>query len=322
MAVAVLGAGGFIGSHLTRALIDGGADVLVVGSREPTGDARREVWEAASGRVVADLREGHVDLLGCSTVFNMAADMGGVGYFSEAQVGPYISNSRITFNVLEMCLSQKVSKAFMSSSACAYPTQLQMTPGVAPRLSEDLLEMGPADQMYGREKLMICALSEHLPFDCRVGILHTVYGDAEASDETRMKFPTAIARKALQARETNRIEVWGDGSQLRSYLWVDDAVAKILRVMDGENYGPVNIGYQGAVSVMDVVRICCEHLAIAPEVITDSNRPSGVLGRDCCNRQFWDRYGLMEPTDYTTGFGRLIDGLDGQQDRSSADGNA
>jgi GDP-D-mannose 3',5'-epimerase len=312
VAVAVLGAGGFIGSKVAQALVDQGEEVLVVSHREPSSKVRYRVWEAARERAIVDLRNETVDLQGCTTVYNFAADMGGVGYFSQAQVGPYMSNSRITFNVLELAGDQNVGKLFMASSACAYPTQLQMTHGLAPRLSEDLLELGPPDQMYGREKLMVCALAQNVEFDCRVGILHTVYGDSETNSSMRMKFPTAIARKALDARQSGRIEIWGDGTQLRSYLWIDDAVSKILKMMEGDNPGPVNVGYQGAITVNEVVKICTDYLGISPAVDRDLNAPSGVLARDCSNELFWSLYGQMEPTDYVSGFGQLIRDLESQ----------
>lgn len=314
VAIAVLGAGGFIGSRVAQALITKGEEVITVSHRPPTDPARLQTWQAASERVLADLRQDPVDLLGCTKVFNFAADMGGVGYFSQAQIGPYITNSRITFNVLEMAGQQDVQQLFMASSACAYPIQLQQTSGDAPLLHEDLLELGPADQMYGREKLMLCALARRVDFDCRVGILHTIYGDAESTSNTKMKFPTAIARKALAARSTDRLSIWGDGTQLRSYLWIDDAVAKILRIMEGENPGPINIGRQGAISVLDVVEICTSHLGIAPQINFDLTAPSGVLARDCSNERFWDLYGHLEPTDYAVGFGSLIDKISKNED--------
>lgn len=305
----MLGAGGFIGSRVAEVLVEQGEEVLVVSHTAPAHERRIRVWESAHERVVADLREEAVDLRGCDRVFNFAADMGGVGYFSQAQIGPYITNSRITFNVIEMAGSQKIKSLFMASSACAYPIDLQQVPGRAPRLTEDLLERGPADQMYGREKLMLCVLAQRADFDCRVGILHTIYGDSESSSWTKMKFPTAVARKALQARESGVINVWGDGTQLRSYLWIDDAVNKILRIMIGESPGPINIGRQGAISVLDVVEICCRHLEIDPEIVLEPDAPSGVLARDCSNERFWSLYGEMEPTGYEAGFGRLIDDI-------------
>lgn len=310
MATAVLGAGGFIGSRVVEELVSRGEEVLAVSHRPPTSLDRLKAWKSTNHQVVADLRADRVDLLGCDRVFNFAADMGGVGYFSQAQIGPYITNSRITFNVLEMAGEQGVDQLFMASSACAYPIQLQQDIGHAPELSEDLLELGPADQMYGREKLMLCALAKRVDFDCRVGILHTIYGDAESASWTKMKFPSAIARKALKARATNEIRIWGDGSQLRSYLWIDDAVAKILRMMEGPNPGPINIGRQGAISVRDVVSICSRHLGISPTVVTDLSSPSGVRSRDCSNELFWSLYGHMEPTGYETGFGSLIDEIE------------
>lgn len=309
MAVAVLGAGGFIGSRVVEELVRRGSEVLAVSQSVPVHDRRLGIWESAATRVLADLSLQQVDLQGCSTVLNFAADMGGVGYFSHAQVGPYIANSRITFNVLEMAGSQGVESLFMASSACAYPVQFQQDANHALKLSEDLLELGPADQMYGREKLMLCALAQRVDFDCRVGILHTIYGDAESASWEKMKFPSAIARKVLAAGSSGTINVWGDGSQLRSYLWIDDAVHKILRVMDSENPGPINIGRQGAISVREVVDICCRHIGISPEIRFDPMKPSGVAARDCSNSKFWSLYGHMEPTDYESGFGYLIDGI-------------
>jgi len=161
---------------------------------------------------------------------------------------------------------------------------------------------------------MLCALAERVDFDCRVGILHTIYGDAESTSQTKMKFPTAIARKALAARSTGRLSIWGDGTQLRSYLWIDDAVTKILRIMEGDNAGPINIGRQGAISVLDVVDICKRHLDIDPVVEFDLAAPSGVSARDCSNARFWNLYGNLEPTDYAEGFGMLIDQIASHED--------
>jgi GDP-D-mannose 3', 5'-epimerase len=103
------------------------------------------------------------------------------------------------------------------------------------------------------------------------------------------------------------VEIWGDGSQLRSYLWADDAVDKVLAIMgDPVNPGPLNVGRQGAISVLDVARLCADIVGISPAYLFTFDKPSGVMGRDCDNTRFWDRYGPMEPTDYREGFARLI----------------
>jgi nucleoside-diphosphate-sugar epimerase len=295
---------------VTRLVADGHS-VLAVSHHAPTDPIRRAAWDSAHGREIVDIRNDHLPLHGVQEVYNFAADMGGVGYFNAHDFWPYLNNSRITFNVLESCVRTGVGRVFMASSACAYPTEGQMTQGVAPLLSEAMLEHGEPDLMYGREKLMVARLAERAPLDARVGILHTVYGIGQECEGERMKFPTAIATKMLKARTTGTVEIWGNGEQLRSYLWIDDAVDKISALMaDPINPGPMNIGRQGAISVRDVALLCADHLGIAPELHYTDDMPSGVLSRDCDNERFWGRYGRMEPTGYPEGFARLIDWLE------------
>ena len=291
MDVAVTGAAGFIGSRMVEHLRAQGHSVL------------------ALTRDDCDLSTTVPDFAGCSVVYHFAADMGGVGYFSAHDWWPPIVNGRITANVMQACAEQGVKRAFFAASACAYPTEGQRRRGRAPLLSEDMLEHGQPDQMYGREKLMMLRLAERAPFDARVGILHTVYGDP-VDRGPRTKFPTAIVRKVLAARETGVVPVWGDGSQLRSYLWIDDAVRKIERVMGDGYRGPVNIGYQGAVSVAQVVHLVCALVGVEPRIEYDTSAPAGVAGRDCDNAKFWNLYGDMEPTSYADGFGRLISAVE------------
>jgi nucleoside-diphosphate-sugar epimerase len=129
-----------------------------------------------------------------------------------------------------------------------------------------------------------------------------------------MKFPAAVATKALTARHTGRLELWGDGRQLRSYLYVDDAIDRIVRVMESDRYeGPVNIGATGAISCLDVARICLRHVGAEDAVIeTNESEPSGVLARDCDNTKFASVYGQMTDRTYPHGFGQFIDWLDGR----------
>ena len=311
MDAVVLGAGGFLGSHMVKRLTEQGHNVLAVTHNAPTDPFRRAAWDGAADRELLDLRRDHLSLRGAQVVYNFAADMGGVGYFNAHDFWPYLNNSRITFNVLESCARSDVDCVFMASSACAYPTEAQMTPDLAPLLHEGLLEQGTPDLMYGREKLMLTRLAQRVPFDARVGILHTIYGIGQDREGERMKFPTAIATKMLAARKSGTVEVWGDGRQLRSYLWIDDAIDKIQALMaDYDNPGPMNIGRQGAISVLGVAAICQDIVGITPRYTFTDDKPSGVLSRDCDNAAFWGRYGYMEPTDYREGFTRLIDWLE------------
>jgi nucleoside-diphosphate-sugar epimerase len=289
--IAVLGASGFIGSAMTEHLRGSGHDVL------------------ALTRSDGDLTAGPPDLRGARVVYNFAADMGGVAYFHTHDFWPALSNGRITANVLQACVEQGVERVFMASSACAYPIHLQRR-RPAHRLEESELESGVPDQMYGREKLLLTRLAERAPLDARVGILHTIYGDPFPRGQ-RTKFPTDIAAKMLAARDSGTVEIWGDGLQERSYLWIDDAVAKIAAIMDDDdNPGPTNVGYQGSISVQHVAELCADIVGIRPTYTYTDAKPSGVRARDCSNAAFWGRYGRMEPTDYRSGFAQLIERLE------------
>lgn len=311
MDVAVTGAGGFIGSNLVRRLAEQGHRVHAWSDHAPTDPTRASAWQMAATTRLADLSTTKPNFGGVERVYHLAADMGGVGYFHVHDFWPYLVNSRITFNVLEACIEAGVERAFLASSACVYPTEIQMREGDAPLLHEGLVERGTPDQMYGREKLMMLRLAERAPFDARVGIVHTVYGTGQEREGERMKFPTAIATKTLAARETGNVEIWGNGRQLRSYLWIDDALDKITAVMDADDYaGPVNIGYQGAVTVQEIADLCARIVGVDPTYAYTDDKPSGVMSRDCDNAKFHALYGHMEPTTYAKGFARLIDWLE------------
>lgn len=311
MDVAVTGAGGFIGSSMVGYLADRGHNVMAIARNIPRDPQRLSNWNKAQRVQLVALDKDQPNLAGIEVVYHLAADHGGVGYFHAHDFWPYVVNMRIDSNVLEACIHADVSRTFVASSACAYPITMQMEPGSAPKLHEGLLEYGPADQMYGRAKLMLTLLGQHAPIDVRVGILHTIYGTGQTHAGDRMKFPTAIATKMLAAQDTGNVEIWGNGEQLRSYLWISDALAKIEALtMDSENIGPTNIGYQGAVSVREVAELCAHIIGIDPAYTYTTDKPSGVLSRDCSNAKFWERYGNMEHTGYAQGFGRLIEWLE------------
>lgn len=309
------GAGGFLGSHVVAELVRRGFEVRAIARTPPSEPVRAEAWEAASQRFVADLHAGF-PFHGCDMVVHLAADMGGAGYFhSDRDFGAFLNNSSITAGVLDACGRYRIGRLFAASSACAYGTNLQMTEGVAPKLAEHQLdELGPPDQLYGREKLNLIRLCERAPFDARVGILHTVYGPGQDAEGPRTKFPPAAAAKALAARESGEIECWGNGRQLRSYLYVDDAVERILRVLLDDDYaGPVNVGAEGAVSCVDVLRLCADLAGVPDAVIRFTpDRPSGVMGRDCDNTKFAAVYGTPAQTPLPEGFGRLMEWLEGR----------
>jgi len=305
----VLGAGGFLGSAVAARLIGEGASVRLVARRPPEGQAARTVWELAAERCIVDVSVEPIPAAGCRELYHFAADMGGVGYLSTDQARSFIANTRMSLNVFECLAAGEVERAFLAASACAYPIELQKGPA-APLLREDQLDSGTPDKLYGREKRAMVALADQVDTDIRVGVLHTVYGIGQQLVGPRTKFPPAIVMKALDARSTGRIEVWGDGSQQRSFLWVDDAVEKILRMMRMPYHGPTNIGFQGAMSVDDTVQICVDELGIDPEIVHLPSAPTGPVARDCDNSLAVERYGAQTLVSYREGFARMLQWAD------------
>ena len=311
MITAVTGAAGFIGSNMVKYLQTMGHKVRAIDCVAPTDPFRLEAWHSADEVRIENLRISADSLAGSDYVFNFAADMGGCEYIYAHDFDPYVHNSRITFNVFQAIHEHRISRAFFPSSACIYPIELQAQRGPAPKLNEACIEQGQPDHMYGREKLMMLRLAERFDGDARVGIFHTIYGIGQERSGNRMKFPASAVMKTLSARETGEIECWGDGSQLRSYLYIDDALEKIYRILFGNEYsGPVNVGYSGAISCVDVLKLCCSIVGIEPRIVYTAGGPAGIQSRDCDNTKWVTTFGPMPLVDYREGFRRTIEWAD------------
>lgn len=317
MKAVVLGGGGFIGCRLVERLDEEGHQVTAVDIRSP--DSERIRWLKHGHFDQVDLREpdaAYAVIEDAEIVFHLAADMGGVGFFDAYDFMPALDNGLITTNVLKACTFWETPRLFYASSACAYPIEIQQTLGDAPKLSESLLDtdLGTPDHQYGREKRMGLRYCERAPFDARVGILHTVFGPGQEHEGERMKFPAAVATKAMHARTTKNLELWGNGAQMRSYLYIDHALDKIMAIAFSDDYeGPVNVGAEGAVSCFDVARMCCEIVGLPDTAINCSPEfgPTGVVSRDCDNTKFSDTYGFDTESDLEDEFAEFIDWLEG-----------
>lgn len=306
----VTGASGFIGSHMVAHLVKQGETVVAYYRTPPTDPVRIANLADAARHVQIDLVSELPNFQSADRVLHYAADMGGVGYFHANDLWPYIANSTMTFAVLQAIQMAETPRAFLASSACAYPIQWQSSPRVCMPLEEHMLDSGTPDQMYGREKLAMIKLAERMTQDVRVGIYHTVYGIGQESEGDRVKFPVAAVRKALKAVDSGRIECWGNGEQKRSYLYIDEAVERTMRIIDSPLYeGAVNIGREGAISCRGVFELVSQELGIEPEITYTDDKPTGVVSRDCSNRKFTKLYGEVADIDYRTGFSHLINWL-------------
>lgn len=300
----VTGAAGFIGSHIYNDLKQKGYDVVGIDIKEGTD-------------IKGDLRSQAVcnnAFIGADVVYHLASDMGGVYYFNNYRNGPFINNMRIDMNVLEACRNKGVGRMFFASSACIYPVHMQQDLRHPPKLNESMIYPARCDEHYGYEKLMMLRLCEEAEIDARVGIIHTTYGPGQEWEGKRAKFPPQIAGKVIAARETGEVEIWGDGSQMRSYQFIDDTVAKIAAVMETERYeGPVNIGAEGAVSCLEVAELLCSFVGVEPKFVFNDAKPSGVLARDCDNTAFRKRYGFDSEVPLDKGFMRLLAWIETEQ---------
>src|SRR3990167_7595757 len=274
----VLGAGGFIGSHLVRRLKEEGYKVRGVDLKYPEFSA---TW--ADDFIQGDLRDPKVCRLafeGCDEVYQLAADMGGMGYISGDYDAAIMHNSAlINLNVLAL-LPKKI---FYSSSACIYPKYNQTDPN-NPKCNEDSAYPADPDSEYGWEKLfserLYLAHARNLGITVRIARLHNVYGPEGTYQGGREKAPAALCRKVA---ESDMVEIWGDGQQTRSFMYIDHCIEGIIRLMDSDFSGPVNIGSTEMVSIDDLALTIAE---IAGKKITLKHikGPQGVRGRVSDNK--------------------------------------
>lgn len=297
--VVVLGGSGFIGSNLCSQLADDDHEVVAVDVSWPMFRRRALRHCDTLTLDLASLSAARVAVRGADVVFHLAADMGGVGWFHGPQDWPAsLTNGRITGNVLQACTEARVGRLVYTSSACAYATELQQSPGRPIKLAEaDHLSWGTPDAGYGWEKRYGLELCKRAPIDARVAICHTIFGPLQEHEGPRMKFPAAVITKAFAARKTGRLELWGSGEQMRSYLYIRDAVQRLITLGFSDIYdGPVNVGAEGAVTCEEVARMCLEIVGAEDAEIVTVPGPVGVWARDCDNTKWRHTYGAAPQT--------------------------
>lgn len=298
----VAGGGGFIGHHMVRYLKDHGYWVRGVDIKKPEYEN-----SAADEFEVADLREWSNCIAatkGVDEVYQLAADMGGIGYITGNHAVVARNNVLINAHMLEAAYRNGVERHFYSSSACIYPMYLQKSPEVTPLKEEDAYPADP-EEGYGWEKLYSEKLCQYYTEEgklaTRVARFHNIYGPLGTYEGGREKAPAAISRKVAMASDDGVIEVWGDGLQTRSFTFVDDCVEGIYRIMQSDHWEPLNLGTDELVTIDGLVDLVAK---VAGKSLTkrhDLDKPQGVRGRNSDNSRLREVLGWEPGTSLEEG---------------------
>jgi GDP-D-mannose 3', 5'-epimerase len=311
----VCGAGGFIGSHLVKVLKKQGYWVRGVDLKLPEFDQT-----AADDFIVGDLR----DLSICekaadkkfSEVYQLAADMGGAGYIftGEHDADVMHNSAQINLNMAATAVKTKVGKLFYSSSACIYPLYNQKNPK-NPKCSEESAYPAAPDSEYGWEKLfserMYLSFSRNYGLNVRIARFHNIFGPFGSWNNGKEKAPAAICRKVAEAKAGGSIEIWGDGNQTRSFLYIDECLEGIRRLMDSDFAGPVNIGSEEMVSINQLGKMVMK-IANKKLAIKHIAGPTGVRGRNSDNHLINEKLGWAPSLPLTKGLAKTYEWISDQ----------
>jgi GDP-D-mannose 3',5'-epimerase len=315
----VCGAGGFIGSHLVKRLKREGFWVRGVDLKFPSF-----IETEADDFVIADLRDAELcrDLVDgpFEEVYQLAADMGGAGYiFTGENDADIMHNSAtINLNMLDVCHKRNIKRVFYSSSACMYPAYNQEDPD-NPNCEESSAYPAAPDSEYGWEKLfserLYLAYNRNFRMSNRVARYHNIFGPEGTWQGGKEKAPAAICRKVAIAANGGEIEIWGDGTQTRSFLYIDECVEGTIRLTRSDFEGPVNIGSDEMVSINQLVDLVSD---IAGKTIHKNHidGPLGVRGRNSDNRLIEQKLGWKPSASLRQGLESTYGWIEGQLRRN------
>jgi GDP-D-mannose 3',5'-epimerase len=298
--VVVCGAGGFIGGHLVKKLQESGASAIRAVDIKPL----EEWYQVTPGveNLTLDLQDKNNCFLateGVEAVFQLAADMGGMGFIENNRALCMLS-VLINTHMLLAAKEEGVKRFFYSSSACVYNGEKQTNPNVVALKEEDAYPAMPEDG-YGWEKLFSERMCRHFEEDfgiqCRVARFHNVYGPYGTWDGGREKAPAAVCRKVLRAKlsGSTEIEIWGDGHQTRSFMYIDDCTKGIEAIFESDIHEPINLGSSELVTINQLVDIVEEIANVKLRRNYNLTAPKGVNGRNSDNTKI-KKYLSWEPS--------------------------
>jgi GDP-D-mannose 3',5'-epimerase len=305
--IVVCGAGGFVGGHLVKSLQASGAGEIRAVDIKPLDEWYQKT--ASVENLSLDLKDRdncYQSTEGVDAVFQLAADMGGMGFIENNRALCMLS-VLINTHMLIAARDQGVKRFFYASSACVYNGEKQTNPNVVALKEEDAYPALPEDG-YGWEKLFSERMCRHFEEDfgmqCRVARFHNVYGPHGTWDGGREKAPAAICRKVLEAKNsrTREIEIWGDGHQTRSFMYIDDCTKGVEAIFESEIHEPINLGSNELVTINQLADIVEEIAGIKLGRNYNLNAPKGANGRNSDNTKIKQYLG-WEPSI------RLKDGL-------------
>lgn len=311
----VCGAGGFIGGHLVQRLKNEGYWVRGVDLKRPEFDE-----SAADEFLVEDLREqdvcrGVIDRR-FDEIYQLAADMGGAGYIFTGENDAHIMHNSavINLNVVSRAQQQSCERVFYSSSACIYPAYNQEDPD-NPNCIESSAYPAAPDSEYGWEKLfserLFLAYNRNYGMQNRVARFHNIFGPQGTWQGGKEKAPAAVCRKVAEARSGDAIEIWGDGQQTRSFLYIDECLEGVTRLTGSDFEGPVNIGSEEMVTINQLVDIVAD---IAGKMIEKNHisGPLGVRGRNSDNRLIEQKLGWRPSRSLREGLAKTYEWIESQ----------
>jgi nucleoside-diphosphate-sugar epimerase len=313
--ILVCGAGGFIGSHLVEKLKEQGNYVIGVDLHYPVySSTKADVFYLMDLREQENVRK--LITRGIDEIYQLAADMGGAGYiFTGEHDADIMHNScQINLNILDEMHKKGVKKVFYSSSACMYPSHNQEDPD-NPLMAEDSAYPANPDSEYGWEKLfserLYMTYAKNYGFDVRIARFHNIFGPHGSWDNGKEKAPAALCRKVALCKDGGVVDVWGPGNQTRSFLFIDECVEGIQRIMNSNYTKPVNLGSTRMISINDLVKLIA--LLNGKNIdIRNIDGPRGVMGRNSDNKLIKEVIGWVPDEDLESGLIKTYKWIDEQ----------